>query len=146
MFKDNSNECIKAINNAQEAALRAIGELVYSAMLQYLNGSKDTGALFNSADYKIDTSDMSVTIGVNQEYAIYVELGTGVYAENGQGRQGGWLYPDSETGDMIFTLGMKPQPYLRPAYRDNVENIKQIIEENLRKYVGNDFKVTIKKG
>lgn len=144
MFKDNSDACIKVIRDAQEAALRAIGELMYAAVYPLI--PTDTTALQNSLDYKIDLNEMSITIGVNTEYAIYVEFGTGVFAENGQGRKGGWLYPDSETGEMIFTVGMKPQPYLRPAYKDNVENIKQIIEENLKKYVGNDFRVTIKKG
>jgi HK97 gp10 family phage protein len=143
MFNDNSDACIKAIRDAQEAALRTIGELMYTAVYPLI--PKDTTALANSLDYKIDINEMSITIGVNTEYAIYVEFGTGVFAENGQGRQGGWLYPDKETGEMIFTVGMHPKPYLRPAYRDNVENIKRIIEENLKKHVGNDFKVSIKK-
>ena len=144
MFEDNSNACIKAMRDAQEAALRAIGELMYAAVFPLI--PTDTTALQNSLDYKIDLSDMSVTIGVNTEYAIYVCFGTGVFAENGQGRKGGWTYLDKDTGQRIFTMGSRPQPYLRPAYKDNVENIKQIIEENLKKYVGNDFKVTIKKG
>ncbi|MDW5300754.1 MAG: HK97 gp10 family phage protein [Sedimentibacter sp.] len=144
MFKDNSDNCIKAIRDAQEAALRAIGELMYSAVFPLI--PTDTTELQNSLDYKIDLSEMSITIGVNTEYAIYVEFGTGVFAENDEGRQGGWAYTDKETGEKIFTMGNKPQPYLRPAYRDNVENIKQIIEENLRKHVGDNFKVSIKKG
>ena len=65
------------------------------------------------------------------EYAPYVEYGTGIYAENGGGRQDvPWSYQDDE-GEWHTTSGMKPHPYMRPALNENRENIKRILKEGL---------------
>lgn len=60
-------------------------------------------------------------------YAPYVEYGTGLFAENGNGRKDvPWHYQD-EQGEWHSTKGMPPQPYLRPALNENKEKIKKII-------------------
>ena len=51
------------------------------------NGSVNTGNLRNSMTYQ--TKKREVLIGSAVEYAPYVELGTGIYAESGGGR---WKY------------------------------------------------------
>ena len=62
------------------------------------------------------------------EYAPYVEFGTGLFAEDGNGRKDvPWHYQDDK-GEWHSTSGMKPQPYLRPALNENTQNIKRILK------------------
>lgn len=53
-------------------------------------------------------------IGSSVEYSIYYEQGTGEYALNGDGRQGGWVYFDSVRDKFVWTTGQTPK---RPVYR-----------------------------
>lgn len=92
----------------------------------------DTGNLRGSIHHKVDTNELSVTIGTPVEYAPWIEFGTGEHAENGQGRKGGWFYVD-EKGNKHFTFGNKPQPFLRPALYENKKYINKIFQEALRK-------------
>ena len=55
-----------------------------------------------------------VSVGTNIEYAPYVEYGTGIHAEGGRGRKTPWVYFSEKFG-FVRTVGMKAQPYLRPA-------------------------------
>lgn len=64
-------------------------------------------------------------------YAPYVEYGTGIFAENGNGRKEvPWTYRD-ERGEWHITSGMQPMPYMRPALNENRENILRILREGL---------------
>ena len=83
-----------------------------------------SGYLMGSITHEVNESGLSVKIGTNVEYAPYVEFGTGQFAENGKGREGGWVYHDSK--GFHFTLGMKSMPFLRRALYDNLIKIKQI--------------------
>ena len=38
-------------------------------------------------------------------------------------------YKEDETGELIFTSGQKPQPYMRPAIDNNREKIVRMIKE-----------------
>ena len=65
------------------------------------------------------------------EYAPYVEYGTGLFAEAGDGRKDvPWCYQDDE-GEWHSTSGMKPHPYMRPALNENREEIKRILKEGI---------------
>ena len=65
------------------------------------------------------------------EYAPYVEYGTGLFAENGNGRKDvPWVYCDDK-GNWHTTSGRQPSPYMRPALNENRENIKRILKEAL---------------
>lgn len=86
----------------------------------------DTGNLRGSITHKVDELEMSCRIGTNVEYAPYLEFGTGEFAENGQGRKGGWFFSGAD-GKTHFTSGNKPQPFLRPALLNNKEVIKKIL-------------------
>lgn len=91
------------------------------------------------------------------EYAPYVEYGTGIYAEDGKGRQNvPWVYVEGSTKkptssksytleeaqetvqylrekglEAYYTYGREPQPYMRPALYENEEEILRIIKEGL---------------
>jgi len=87
-----------------------------------------TGNLRNRITHETVKDDDSVTIviGSEVEYAPYVELGTGVYAEEG-GRQTPWRYQD-DLGNWHQTSGMPARPFLRPAIEDHIQEYKQILE------------------
>ena len=93
---------------------------------------KDTGALRRSITSKIEVngSEIDGIVFTPLEYAPYVEYGTGLFAENGNGRQTPWVYRDDK-GDYHYTHGQHPQPFLRPALNENKDEIIQIIKEAL---------------
>lgn len=93
------------------------------------NAPKGTGELRRSITSKVE--DDKGTVYTPLEYAPYVEYGTGLFAEGGNGRQDvPWHYKDDK-GEWHTTSGMKPQPYMRPALDDNREEILRIIMEAL---------------
>jgi HK97 gp10 family phage protein len=88
----------------------------------------DTGNLRNSITHKVVENE--VYIGTNNEYAAYVELGTGKYAEGG--RKDPWVYQDDE-GRWHHTNGQRAQPYLKPAVADHKQTYRNIIEDELKR-------------
>lgn len=125
-FKDNSEVAKQAITDAGvqflfQACLLVEGQAVALAIAQ-------TSRLKNSIDHTVDEDELVGYVGSNVEYAVYVEFGTGEFAENGQGRKGGWVYQDP-SGEWFFTWGQEPQPYLRPAFRQNKGRIEALAKE-----------------
>ena len=95
------------------------------------NAPKDTGALARSIQSKVENNDGSIqgVVYTPLEYAPYVEFGTGLFAESGGRTDVPWAYKDEKTGELIFTSGQKPQPYMRPAIDNNREKIVRMIKE-----------------
>lgn len=83
------------------------------------------GALKQSLVYVVNLAEKTVTIGTNLFYALYVELGTGIFAENGDGRKTPWIWKD-QNGKYHFTRGMAPRPFLRPAVEDHIKELQEI--------------------
>lgn len=88
----------------------------------------DTGNLRNSITHVVKDDEMAVYIGSNVEYAPYVELGTGVYADGG--RPTPWVFQD-ENGDWHRTNGQKAQPFLKPAATEHAAQYRAIIKSEL---------------
>lgn len=90
------------------------------------NAPKDNGELRRSI-----TSEVCNGVGVvftPKEYAPYIEYGTGLFAEAGDGRKDvPWNYKDDE-GNWHTTSGIKPHPFMRPALNENRDSIKQILK------------------
>ena len=125
-FIDHSDEAKKVLREATirwlfQACLLAEGQAVSLAAVQ-------TARLRNSIDHFVDEDELIGYVGTNVEYAIYVEFGTGEFAENGNGRKGGWVYQD-HSGEWFFTWGQEPQPYLRPAFRQKKSEIEALAKE-----------------
>ena len=98
---------------------------------------KDTGALRKSITSKIEVtgSEIDGIVFTPLEYAPYIEYGTGLYAENGNGRQTPWVYRDDK-GKYHYTKGYKGTtghgtPYMRPALNENKDEIIKTIKEAL---------------
>ena len=117
----------------------------------------DTSNLKNSITHEVNEKEHYVRVGTAVEYGIYNEFGTGIYAEKGNSRGGWWVYVKDghrksghpkryteqearrvvrylkEQGlDAHMTQGMKPQPFLRPAFKDHINDLKGIIEGELK--------------
>ncbi len=116
--------------------LQAVGEVVKGqAVLLCPVGEFYGGNLRQDINFKVVEQDKFVAIGNNLEYAIYVNKGTGIYAEDGDGRSEPWFYYDPKSGNYYKTYGQKPQPYLQEAVEQMTPTIKE-----LAKQMGVDFK------
>lgn len=80
------------------------------------------GRLRNSISWELSSDRLSITVGPNVFYAVYVEYGTGVYATGEGGsraRKIPWVYRDPKTGKFYTTVGNPPQPFMGPAWRES---------------------------
>lgn len=92
----------------------------------------DTGRLKTSISVKMENE--IVYIGTNVFYGKYVEYGTGIYAESGQGRQTPWVYyaPYGKYQGFHWTQGQSPSPWLRPAFIMNKEWVKDYLIKSIK--------------
>lgn len=140
MLSDNSEEVIKEMKDKLEKAFASIGAEAEGNAKE--NCPHDTGRLRNSIAWatssrsgggdnpKQKPEENTVYIGTNVEYAIYVEFGTGKFADGGGGRQTPWWYQGKD-GKWHYTVGMKPYHYLRDAMTDHIEHYKDILRAAL---------------
>lgn len=126
-FNDYSDEVLEAFNEACLRALERCG-------LQAEGYAKDlcpvdTGALRNSINHKVDEAEPAAYIGTNQEYAAYVEFGTGYHSTIGGGTpKKHWVYM-GEDGEWHIGKPMQAQPYLKPAVADHVGTYRNIFKD-----------------
>ena len=103
-YKDNTDEVLKGLSDAVERALTRIGLAAEGYAKKEC--PVDTGNLRNSITNEVRSSEKSVYIGTNVEYAAYVELGT---------------------------TRTKAKPYLKPAASGHSAVYKSIMEEEMGK-------------
>lgn len=126
---DNSKEISAEIKAALLRGLEKIG-LVAEGYAKKLC-PVDTGNLRDSITHVVDEQEPAAIIGTDNEYAAYVELGTGIYAEGGGGRPTPWVYQDAK-GNWHYTRGNKAQPFLKPAAADHAIQYRKILEDELK--------------
>lgn len=116
---------------------------------------KGEGALRRSITSKVE--DNQGVVFTPLFYAPYVEYGTGIYAEDGKGRQNvPWVYVEGSTKESSSSktyteqeaeatvqylrskgleayksYGRKPEPFMRPALYENREKILELIKGEL---------------
>ena len=125
---DNSGEILKDLDNKKLSALEAVG-IAAEGFCKRLT-PVDLGTLRNSMTHAVRGDD--VYIGSNIPYAPFVELGTGIYASDGKGRQSPWGYYD-RNGKYHVTRGMKPHHMLKKAASEHTEEYKRIIEAIMKR-------------
>lgn len=93
----------------------------------------DDGRLRSSITHTVESTNEQARgrVGTNVEYGPYVHEGTGIYARNGNGRKKGWAFKHPKTGEVIFTRGQKPKPFLRDAMDKNQDKIANIFKETV---------------
>lgn len=99
-----------------------------SAKQKVPKGNGELGRSITS-EVEVDATEVRGIVYTPLEYAPYVEFGTGLFAEAGDGRKDvPWCYQDDE-GEWHSTSGQHPRPFLRPALNENREQIKRLLED-----------------
>ncbi|MGE8004383.1 HK97-gp10 family putative phage morphogenesis protein [Lysinibacillus sp. NPDC093216] len=115
-------QLLKAAKQFEKGLLDEVSDVVYETARLIQTHAKalapfDDGGLKDSIEMKmIGKYNAEVTVGAN--YAIYVEYGTGVYAEGPGGSRAKkipWSYYSEKLGHWVTTEGMKAQPFWGPA-------------------------------
>lgn len=138
-YENNFNKAMDLLDENVEAVLIASSEIVRSQAKANVTaaGRVDTGKLRDDIDYRLRkdgraVGDMVSDVGSPDNHAIYNELGTGEFADNGAGRKGGWYYPGSD-GKMHFTKGLKPIHFMRNAFRSTKSEVQSVMKSGLGK-------------
>ena len=140
-FTDNTPQLHEALDSWAKRVLTLWGMTVQDyAQLLVPTGTADStgiegyvgGALKQSLTFAVDLAKKTVTIGSNLFYSVYVELGTGVHATNGNGRKTPWVWKDFN-GKWHFTRGMRAanegKGFLRPAVENHIDELREIAVE-----------------
>lgn len=126
---NNTAEVKQEMQKAVARALETIGLLAETHVKNEITkiGLVDTGRLRNSITHTV--KDNTAYIGSNLEYALYQEVGTGIYYPTG--RKDPWLYTD-EKGETHVTRGTKPKHFLKNAITEHQSEYHRIAEAELR--------------
>lgn len=124
---DNSAAVKSAMKDAILRALEKCGQTAekYASMLA---PTGETSMLKEKIAHIVDAEKQEVYIGSPQEYAPYVELGTGIHYPGG--RPTPWVYQDAH-GRWHWTRGNEAQPFLKPAVEDHKQEYQYIIKSEL---------------
>ena len=131
---DNTQKFLDAFDPQLEAGLEAVGEQAISHAKSNITaaGRVNTGNLRNSIEKRVRMAEKAVYVGTNVEYAVYNEMGTGIYADGGGGRKTPWRYQDAD-GNWHTTRGMKPIHFLKKAATEHGDEYQKIIEMHLKR-------------
>lgn len=146
VFEEYSIEVKNAIDSKIVAALEeCAGEIVSQTKR---NSRVDSGKTKSSFRHGISrnyaSGEIIANIGSNDINAIYEEFGTGEYALKGNGRKGGWWYPNAKAkytkkGKLrkgqkafIFTYGKTPSRAFWNAFTQKKGKVINRIEKALK--------------
>ena len=91
----------------------------------------DMGILQASITSEVEMTAEAIIgrIGSNEEYAPYVNNGTGIYAVNGDGRKTPWAFKvrSGKYKGWHITVGQRPRPFLTYAILFNRDKIARIL-------------------
>jgi len=136
---ENSTELIAKLDACENIDLRKpllkVGNDIEVAAKENCNGrfAEPTGTLKRMIKANL-VGDNSVEIGCNLKYAVYVEHGTGIFAFDGAGRASTpehpipWRYRSSD-GMWHTTSGVRPRPFLIPAFNSKKYNFLKYVKE-----------------
>lgn len=92
----------------------------------------DEGYLRAKITSNVKVTDKSIIgyVGAPVDYAPYVEMGTGIYAINGNGRKTPWRWygRTAKWKGWHYTKGQKPKQFLSKALNENREKIENIMK------------------
>ena len=129
VFKDFTKIVLDKIHTTGEQFLEEVGGEIEKQTKQ--NTKVDTGKTKGSWEHIVNADKMEVQIGSRYENALWEELGTGIYALNGDGRKTKWVYKNEKNGKFYTTVGKKPRRALYRAYNSK-KNL--IIREARRRF------------
>jgi len=130
VFKDNSAVTLSELERAVAASLESIGQQGVSHAKNTVTAAGRIGATGNlRGEINHMVVGNTVHVGTNTRYAIYHEMGTGIYIAGG--RRSPWAYKDAE-GQWHWTRGIRPIHMIKNSIANHVEEYKQIILRKLR--------------
>ena len=127
-FKDFTTIALQKMRETGEIFLEEVGGEVEAQTKQ--NTKVDTGKTKGSWEHIVHADKMEVQIGSRYKNALWEELGTGIYALNGDGRKNKWVYRTPD-GKFHTTVGKKPR---RALYRAYTSKKNAIIREARRRF------------
>lgn len=127
-FHDFSRIVLQKIQETGEVFLEEVGGELESQVKQ--NTKVDTGKTKGSWEHVVNAEKMEVQVGSRYKNALWEELGTGIYALNGDGRKTRWVYRTPD-GKYHSTVGKKPRRALYNAYKSTKN---AIIREAKRRF------------
>lgn len=115
-----SRELSRAIERFGDHVESEIKRIVIETAQVILSNAKmlapvDDGNLRDSIEMEIFDAGFTAVVRVTAHYAVYVEYGTGIYAQEGNGRQTPWTYYSDKLGRFVTTRGQRPQEFWGPA-------------------------------
>ncbi len=113
-LKENGTECWKRI---VDTAPKETGR--YAASIQMTEVERNGNELSITIFTDLDSGWNGVPL------AEFLEHGTGIFREDGSGRQTPWVYYNERWQRFVFTRGQKPQPHWSPAYFTQIAKIKE---------------------
>ena len=129
IFKDFSDELIAKINDLGVNWLEEASGEIEAQTKQ--NTKVDTGKTKGSWEHVVHEHKLEAEVGSRYKNALWEELGTGIYALNGDGRKTKWVYKNPKDGKFYTTVGKKPRRALYNAYNSK-KNL--IIREARRRF------------
>lgn len=128
------SDVVDDINDAVRRGVEIGGKIIQSECKAQC--PVDTGELRDSITEQTSGGNLSYVseIGPTADYGIYVEMGTGIYATGGAGRQDPWRYQDAH-GQWHTTRGQPPQPYMEPGFEAAKGEAREALEAEIRKAV-----------
>lgn len=135
-YKDMTPQLLKDLQVKQLSFVTQGGERIKTE--QATRAIPDTGNLRASVETQAFVEDGKAVseTGATAGHSLYVEYGTGVYAEpEGGGTRAKkipWTYFDEQTGKFITTRGMKAQPFAEPGFQAARPSIDNLANKVLR--------------
>ena len=127
IFKDFSDELIAKINDLGVNWLEEASGEIEAQTKQ--NTKVDTGKTKGSWEHVVHEHKLEAEVGSRYKNALWEELGTGIYALNGDGRKTKWVYKNPKDGKFYTTVGKKPRRALHYAYQSK----KNLIIDEIRR-------------
>ncbi len=125
-FQNYSSQCKDALKDAGLAFLEEAGGEIEAQTKK--NCKVVTGKTKGSFSHIVDEDSMTCGIGSNYENAIWEEMGTGIYAVEGNGRKTPWIWTDDQ-GNKHLTQGKHPRRMLFNAFNSLRSAIQRYAEE-----------------
>lgn len=129
VFEDHSKEVLQELERRTRASLEACGgqAVAYAKNTVTAAGRVRTDTLRGEITHQVQGN--SVDVGTNTSYAIYHEMGTGIYIAGG--RKTPWPFFD-EKGEMHWTRGVPPLHMIKNSVANHINTFKSIITKIMK--------------
>ena len=84
-------------------------------------------------EHRVDEKKLEAEIGSRYQNALWEELGTGIYALNGNGRKTPWVYKNPKDNKFYATVGKKPRRALYRAYTSLKNKLIKSAQERFKR-------------